>query len=337
MPEVGKEPSREFENGSLAPLTDANNFFRSVTPSIQTNVSFSSNYTEQASTLFMCSEKHSSTNADNVTSTNHNLNTNYFSENHFPYKDQIRRPVTAPPAHVQREHLRTSSEPPYSSNNDFVYDNKKEKLLNVSSANSIDLVVNNSESEFIYSRLSPSNEPNITSLDVNNPVEPTVNSSTPILNHITTWHPHVYAMPPKAPTPHSIGDILGIKVPKKPMPIRPEQKASRATINQILNATLKRPVSCDSDYLMQYPRHQSRSHEHIDSIYDRTIRSSSLSEGSEDDSIINDQPLNLSITRSRDSSPVLKSYRQVKPKKGKRIICIFIMYLIIIGYCLFFI
>lgn len=317
MPEEGKERLNNFENGS--PLADDSTFFHSTTTEIQKNNSFSSYYTNPDSPnkkLLMCSEINliQNNNASEIYSDIIN------NSNKSQFKEQVDRPVTAPPAHYQREQLRTLSEPPRGDHNtSYLCDNNIFKFTEQTLSRVNNTVVNNNESNF-KSLLNPliDCQTNYTSINTNDPCESISKLTSPTINNITSWHPHVYAMPPKAPTPHSIGDILGIKVPKKPTPIRPERKACKATINQILNASLKSPVSCDSsDYIMHYPRPHDE--QILDRVpYNRTVRSSSLSEeGSEDDSIINDQPLNLSVTRSRDSSPVLKSYRQVKPKRGK--------------------
>ncbi|GIY50608.1 uncharacterized protein CEXT_504771 [Caerostris extrusa] len=39
----------------------------------------------------------------------------------------------------------------------------------------------------------------------------------PKMASMTSWHPHVYANPPKQPTPHFIIDILGIRDPHSPL------------------------------------------------------------------------------------------------------------------------
>lgn len=121
---------------------------------------------------------------------------------------------------------------------------------------------------------------------------------------VTSWHPHVYAPPPKAPTPHSIGDILGLKVPTKSIPMHLtyiDQLSTKETINQILNATIKSSES--------YDEHEGISRK----CGDYLIRSTSLSECSEDDILSNDQPLNLSISR-RMSPCAVYSCRSIKGK-----------------------
>ncbi|XP_059622079.1 homeobox protein B-H2 [Phlebotomus argentipes] len=113
----------------------------------------------------------------------------------------------------------------------------------------------------------------------------------PTMPNIHTWHPHVYAKPPKAPTPHSIGDILGWKSPKRPHKSSP----SYPQMSQILHSVLKSPSLDESQ---TYPGQMGASFGH-----NFISRSESISEISEDDSGISDQPLNLSISKSRDSSP----------------------------------
>lgn len=124
---------------------------------------------------------------------------------------------------------------------------------------------------------------------------------------VTSWHPHVYAKPPKIPTPHSIGDILGLKVPTKSIPMHLtyiDQLSTKETINQILNATIKSPDAYD-----EHSFHEGISRKCSDYL----VRSTSLSECSEDDLLYNDQPLNLSISR-RASPNSLYSSRRIKGK-----------------------
>lgn len=126
---------------------------------------------------------------------------------------------------------------------------------------------------------------------------------------VTSWHPHVYANPPKIPTPHSIGDILGLKLPTKSISMHLtyiDQLSTKETINQILNATIKSPDTCDEHTFLHegIPRKCS----------DYLVRSTSLSECSEDDLLSNDQPLNLSISRRRSSPNSLYSSRCIKGK-----------------------
>lgn len=124
---------------------------------------------------------------------------------------------------------------------------------------------------------------------------------------ITSWHPHVYGKPPKIPTPHSIGDILGLKVPTKtiiPMHLQYiDQLSTKETINQFLNATIK-----SSEIYDEHNFHEGISRKCGD------YRSTSLSECSEDDILPSDQPLNLSISRRMSPSAVYPC-RNVKGKQ----------------------
>lgn len=159
---------------------------------------------------------------------------------------------------------------------------------------------------------------------------------SPPLAHPLSWHPHVYAKPPKAPTPHSIGDILGLPPP----PQRPndyglraanDSNVSRSTISQILNSKPSDGSGGggDASKLLLLQQQQTSNHLHdrlllgtsgtttsvagsnfengatVVRNFSGTRSERSMSEGSEDDnnSAISDQPLNLCISRpARDSA-----------------------------------
>jgi hypothetical protein len=113
-----------------------------------------------------------------------------------------------------------------------------------------------------------------------------------------TWHEHIYRKPPKMPTPFSIVDILWGNCKPTASPRiernsdrnnnsnRSYQNVEPSTLQQLLNLNIKTPS----------PRafHNSNS---------LSRRRMSLSETSEDESVASDQPLNLCVTKSRDSSP----------------------------------
>lgn len=143
-----------------------------------------------------------------------------------------------------------------------------------------------------------------------------------------SWHPHIYAKPPKAPTPHSIGDILGLQKLSAASDTAPADlccstttstrslitpiigdRSSNVTISQILNAKSSSPQPV-SDQLGNVNSRMSIGQ------YKRTepelrfgsMRSGSMSEECSEDDGISDQPLNLSVTRSeRRVSPVKSS------------------------------
>lgn len=119
-----------------------------------------------------------------------------------------------------------------------------------------------------------------------------------------TWHEHVYRKPPKMPTPFSIVDILwgsGKKSNSSRIDrnsdsnnnsSRSYQNVEPSTLQQLLNLNIKTPSP------RAYEHANSRSHHNGNSN-----RGMSLSETSEDESVASDQPLNLCVIKSRDSSP----------------------------------
>lgn len=94
-----------------------------------------------------------------------------------------------------------------------------------------------------------------------------------------TWHPHVYAKPPKQPTPHSISDILGLSL-------------SRTRISSESNVDF---------YKEESSRHSSMS------------ESSDSEEQFRGDGTGGDQPLNLCLSKSRSE----ESPRDERRQSGK--------------------
>lgn len=119
-----------------------------------------------------------------------------------------------------------------------------------------------------------------------------------------TWHEHVYRKPPRMPTPFSIMDILwgNEKIANSPRieknsdsnnnSSRSYQNVEPSTLQQLLNLNMKTPSPRSYD--------NSNSRSNRNGINNRGM---SLSETSEDESIASDQPLNLCVMKSRDSSP----------------------------------
>jgi hypothetical protein len=119
---------------------------------------------------------------------------------------------------------------------------------------------------------------------------------------ITSWHEHVYRKPPKMPTPFSIVDILwgsekNLNAPQVNQNSDSNNNSSRSyqnvepsTLQQLLNLNIKTPS----------PRIYENSRSSHNGINNRGM---SLSETSEDESVASDQPLNLCVIKSRDSSP----------------------------------
>lgn len=173
-------------------------------------------------------------------------------------------------------------------------------------------------------------------LGENDQYSPKTRSPSPIAQQLS-WHPHVYAKPPKAPTPHTIGDILGL--PRTP-PMEYgsiDTNVSRSTISQILNGkSTNESKSKTSNHLHDRllmgsgaaPLVAGNTHFENGLVTNFSGRSErSMSEGSEDDtSAISDQPLNLCISRTeRDASPSMNvtnskgniAKTAIKQKKGK--------------------
>lgn len=105
------------------------------------------------------------------------------------------------------------------------------------------------------------------------------------------WHPHVYAKPPKQPTPHSINDILGL---------------SRTRLDSGSNG--------GGEFYKETITRQS---------FHRMGSSMSMSESSDSEEQFRsggggDQPLNLCLSKSRTSSPAADERRQAKSsRKGE--------------------
>lgn len=249
------------------------------------------------------------------------------------------RPFTAPPDPIPRSALRTHSEPPLrltypSTHKSPQYDEKLETKYenNIIHHESIDenskcdspLKCNSSSdlSSEIKSINKSSDSITAESILETNNNNNTLSNTELLNNSSTTWHAHVYAKPPKTPTPHTIGDILGWTGCNKTQShltsqMTEIQEPSSASLNQLLNSNLKAAVS--DNYHNNHHHHQSQ-------FISR--RCTSLSESSEDDSGICEQPLNLSITKSRDTSPALSIGKNCtsRVKKGECGSCLITIY-----------
>lgn len=165
-----------------------------------------------------------------------------------------------------------------------------------------------------------------------------------------TWHEHIYRKPPKNPTPHSINDILGWQISEKPNLTRTcdritnelhcgedrnnnhttniYQNVEASTLQHLLNLNMKSPESKEfyhqnyNSPTMPYSSDRKASAESPfnkgianQNYYYKNGRSLSLSETSEDESVTSDQPLNLCVVKSRESSPAER--RVDRCKKGQ--------------------
>lgn len=255
------------------------------------------------------------------------------------------RPFTAPPILIPRTQLRAYSEPLnlYHNNNKIIFNDtnmtqaEENNIINSSAATmtiaSAGVVPNNENNKFIISscdirndiELKSQSEINLIKKDELSFSDNCVIEKSDDLGIVSTWHQHVYAQPPKRPTPHTIGDILGWQCPQRPKPLRPGQTSDLfinpdseiSPLNQLLNVRLKPTVNSvvDDEFRQKYQTNYQEKNFNNHFI----PRSSSMSESSEDDSCVSDQPLNLSLSKSRDTSPSPSIGKSaVKLKKGKK-------------------
>lgn len=149
--------------------------------------------------------------------------------------------------------------------------------------------------------------------------------SVPKMTSVSTWHPHVYANPPKQPTPHFIIDILGMR--DNSSPLQPSQVAGPVVIQSSglsLSATAPQTVvngtgHCPNHQLPQrQPFHNSSSNSSSCSSYSPSI--TSAGEDLIEPKTVIEQPLNLSCpekARGDTPSPVqLPPLRVTKVNHG---------------------
>ncbi|CAO1430979.1 unnamed protein product [Diamesa hyperborea] len=121
-------------------------------------------------------------------------------------------------------------------------------------------------------------------------------------NQIITWHEHIYRNVPKAPTPHSIGDILGWQFNEKPILSRTNDRNnnnnnSNSNNNINNNETYQNVEPSALQHLLNLNVKSSKNNHQISKAIPNFDRNLSVSETSEDESIVNDQPLNLCVTK----------------------------------------
>lgn len=142
----------------------------------------------------------------------------------------------------------------------------------------------------------------------------------------TSWHEHVYRKPPKIPTPYSILDILqwGSQQQQREEvkssdnnnnSSRSYQHVEPSTLQHLLNLNINSPPNNGNDI---HARHTSSN-----GISSRGLSFSETSD--EDESVASDQPLNLCVIKSRDSSPGIMDRSATKSMlssgKSKKGVC----------------
>lgn len=124
---------------------------------------------------------------------------------------------------------------------------------------------------------------------------------------VATWHEHIYRKPPKMPTPYSIMDILQWGSQHQLQQQQQQFKSSDnnnnssrsyqhvepSTLQHLLNLNINSPPSTNAN-------NNNNSHAN-NGISNRGLSFSETSD--EDESVASDQPLNLCVIKSRDSSP----------------------------------
>ena len=131
-------------------------------------------------------------------------------------------------------------------------------------------------------------------------------------NQIITWHEHIYRNVPKAPTPHSIGDILGWQYSEKPILSRTNDRnnnnSNNNNNNNNNNNSNNNNINNNNDpyqnvepsalqHLLNLNVKSTKNNHQIAKAIPNFDRNLSVSETSEDESIVNDQPLNLCVTK----------------------------------------
>jgi hypothetical protein len=143
----------------------------------------------------------------------------------------------------------------------------------------------------------------------------------------TSWHEHIYRKPPKIPTPYSIMDILQWGTQQPPRvdiktsdnnnnSSRSYQHVEPSTLQHLLNLNINSPPNGnDGNNLHSRHHHHHANNSSSNGISSRGLSFSETSD--EDESVASDQPLNLCVIKSRDSSPgVLDRSTCGKLKKG---------------------
>jgi hypothetical protein len=220
-------------------------------------------------------------------------------------KPLVGRPFTAPPQVSKLRIFRSCSAPLTSVAGDDAMTQAEECKAAVDTTTTVPAVNGQEpvESKCQNDAQSPDGTTRLGQADEDYLVQTSFSDKT---SNISTWHPHVYSQPPRKPTPHSIGDILGwTEAEIKPL-VPPPAPMEPSTLSRLLN---QKPNDGGGLFAGQTGQTgEYFSHNYIG-------RRSSISETSDDDSSFNcDQPLNLCVPKSRDTSP---SVRSVPAKGGK--------------------
>lgn len=136
-----------------------------------------------------------------------------------------------------------------------------------------------------------------------------------------SWHPHVYGKPPKKPTPHTIEYILGLSKDTT------KDEPKRSTVSQLMN--VKRNFDSKKNFSSQEKNSQVQRdltdrkfniNVHKNKLQEQLLQRGVRTSDSGYESVFafksDDQPLNLSVPKSKDS-PVWSGADEDKIGKGK--------------------
>lgn len=118
-----------------------------------------------------------------------------------------------------------------------------------------------------------------------------------------SWHPHVYGKPPKMPTPHTIDYILGLSNVDK------SSETKKSTVSQLMNVKInfdvKKPYGYQEKSVQVSEVDRNLMSVHKNKLQEQLLQKSVRTSDSEFDKVLyykcDEQPLNLSVPKSKDS------------------------------------
>lgn len=129
-----------------------------------------------------------------------------------------------------------------------------------------------------------------------------------------SWHPHVYGKPPKKPTPHTIDHILGLSNVDK------SSETKKSTVSQLMNVKInfdvKKPFGYQEKSVQVSDVDRNLLSVHKNKLQEQLLQKSVRTSDSEFDKVLyykcEEQPLNLSVPKSKDSPSWADDDRVVK-------------------------
>lgn len=144
-----------------------------------------------------------------------------------------------------------------------------------------------------------------------------------------TWHPHVYGKPPKKPTPHNIEHILGISNSNIERSLI-SKETKRSTVSQLMNVKrnfdVRKSLPCQAKSIhvqTDLPERKFSISMHKNKLQEQLLQRGVRTTESNYDSKeqcsgkIEDQPLNLSVSKPKDFSGWSITNDEDKTVKGR--------------------